>query len=78
MKMTAKELLQLKVIDEVIEEPLGGAHHDYDVAADNVKRSIIEHLEQLSKLSSIELRGDRQSKFRVIGTYSEAKAAPNL
>jgi acetyl-CoA carboxylase carboxyl transferase subunit alpha len=72
MKMTAKEIHELHVVDEVIPEPLGGAHHDYDFAAKKLKEAIISHLEELSKMSPTELREDRQSKFRLIGSFVEA------
>jgi acetyl-CoA carboxylase carboxyl transferase subunit alpha len=75
MKMTAREILQLGVVDEVIEEPLGGAHHDYDWAAHKLKQAIIGQLEKLTKLSPQEIRADRQSKFRSIGAFVETTAA---
>ena len=40
MKLSAKDLLKLKVIDEIIEEPLGGAHRDRDIILNNVRRNI--------------------------------------
>ncbi|HEY9788398.1 MAG TPA: acetyl-CoA carboxylase carboxyltransferase subunit alpha [Candidatus Obscuribacterales bacterium] len=72
MKMTAREIMQLGIVDGVIDEPLGGAHHDYDVAAENAKRAIIQQLEELSKHSAEEIRRDRQNKFRRIGAFAEA------
>jgi len=74
MKITAKEILDLGVIDEVISEPLGGAHHDYDVAAENLKKAIIKQLEKLTKMQGEEVRADRQKKFREIGAFHEATA----
>ena len=72
MKMTAKEILQLGVIDGVIDEPLGGAHNDYQKAADNVRQSIVKTMRELTKLSPSQLREDRQSKFRSFGAFIEA------
>ena len=74
MKITAKEILDLGVIDEVISEPLGGAHHDYDVAAGNLKKAIIKQLEKLVPMGGDEVRADRQKKFRDIGAFHEATA----
>lgn len=74
MKITAREILELGVIDEVIAEPLGGAHHDYDVAAANLKKAIIKQLEKLMALSGDAVRADRQKKFREIGAFHEATA----
>ncbi len=72
MKMTAREILELGVVDDVIEEPLGGAHHDFDFAAKKTKEAICKHLDQLMKLSREDIRRDRQKKFRNIGAFVEA------
>lgn len=72
MKMTAREILDLGVIDDVIEEPLRGAHHDFDFAALKTKEAVCKHLDQLTKLSREEIREDRQRKFRNIGAFIEA------
>jgi acetyl-CoA carboxylase carboxyl transferase subunit alpha len=72
MKMTAKEILQLGVVDEVIDEPLGGAHHDYELAAANVRRAIAFHVAELAKLSPEEVRQDRLNKFRTFGAVRQA------
>ncbi|MFN8554867.1 MAG: acetyl-CoA carboxylase carboxyltransferase subunit alpha [Candidatus Obscuribacterales bacterium] len=72
MKMTAREILELGVIDDVIEEPLRGAHHDFDFAAMKTKDAICKHLDQLTRLSREEIREDRQRKFRNIGAFVEA------
>jgi acetyl-CoA carboxylase carboxyl transferase subunit alpha len=71
MKMTAREILELGVIEQVIEEPLGGAHQDYEVAAASVKKAVISQLDRLSRLSKSEVRADRQNKFRAIGSFVE-------
>ena len=44
MKLSAKDLLELKVIDEIISEPVGGAHRDRDLILDNVRKSIEKNL----------------------------------
>lgn len=72
MKMTAKEILQLGVVDEVIDEPLGGAHHDYELAAANVRRAIACHVAELAKLSPEEVRQERLNKFRAFGAVRQA------
>jgi acetyl-CoA carboxylase carboxyl transferase subunit alpha len=74
MKMTAKELLQLGVVDEVIDEPLGGAHNDYDTTAKNAREGLVRHLSNLRNLNREQLRADRQKKFRNIGAFSEPAA----
>ncbi|MDP3510435.1 MAG: acetyl-CoA carboxylase carboxyltransferase subunit alpha [Candidatus Melainabacteria bacterium] len=69
MKMTAKEILQLGVIDQVISEPLGGAHHDYQTAAENLKNAIVAQMTELMRLSPEQVRKDRQDKFRRFGSF---------
>lgn len=72
MKMTAREIEQLGVADEVIQEPLGGAHHDYDVTANSLKAAILKHIRELSRLGPAELRQDRLNKYRKLGSFVEA------
>ncbi len=71
MKMTAKDIHQLGVADEVIPEFLGGAHHDYDHTARSLKDAILRHVRDLAKLTPAQLRQDRQNKYRKIGSYLE-------
>lgn len=71
MKMTAREILQLGVIDEVIDEPLGGAHHDHQLAARNLGEAIVRQMKSLLQMSKDEIRIDRQSKFRAFGAFAE-------
>lgn len=71
MRITAREILELGVIDGVIEEPLGGAHNDVDQAAKNVKDAVVKELKTLCKLDPAEIRKDRQRKYRDMGAYTE-------
>ena len=71
LKITAKDLLKFDIIDEEIAEPLGGAHTDYQKTADNMKKSIIKAIKDLSKLSVDKLREQRYSKFRAMGRFIE-------
>jgi acetyl-CoA carboxylase carboxyl transferase subunit alpha len=71
MKMTAKEIYELKVCDQVIEEPLGGAHNDVDLTAHRIKGALLHHLRELMKLSPLKIREDRENKFRHIGSVVE-------
>ena len=71
MKLTAADLLQLEVIDEVIPEPAGGAHRDYDEAAASLKQAIIRHLTELHGLSEEKLVSERYQRFRRIGAFVE-------
>ncbi|MBR2358123.1 MAG: acetyl-CoA carboxylase carboxyltransferase subunit alpha [Lentisphaeria bacterium] len=78
LKLTAADLTRLGVADEVIEEPMGGAHVDYDKAAEFLKASLTKNLNELKKLSAAKLREQRYEKFRKIGQVAEAleEAAP--
>ncbi|MBE3594119.1 MAG: acetyl-CoA carboxylase carboxyltransferase subunit alpha [Candidatus Carbobacillus altaicus] len=67
MRITAQDLLALGVIDEVIPEPLGGAHQDKPAAIQTIKEAIFRHLQDLMKLSAEELVIDRYEKFRRMG-----------
>ncbi len=71
LKITSADLLALKVIDEVIQEPLGGAHLDYETTASFLKDAFIHHLSELKKLSREGLSQDRYGKFRKMGTFLE-------
>lgn len=70
LKVSAKDLIQLGVVDEIIEEPLGGAHRNHKKAAENVKSAILRHLAELDKLPSEELTQMRIDKFARIGVSS--------
>jgi acetyl-CoA carboxylase carboxyl transferase subunit alpha len=67
MKLTAKDLLELGIIDEVIKEPLGGAHRDKENIAQDVKHSIIKNLKHYESFSREEIYNDRKDKFLKIG-----------
>jgi acetyl-CoA carboxylase carboxyl transferase subunit alpha len=69
LKLTARDLAQLKVIDEVIPEPRGGAHRDPALAAENVRAALERHLRDLSALSPQALIDDRYAKFRAMGAF---------
>jgi acetyl-CoA carboxylase carboxyl transferase subunit alpha len=71
LKITGEYLLQFGIVDEVIPEPVGGAHQDPGKMAANLKESILKHLKELSLLSSDELLKQRYEKFRKIGEYLE-------
>ena len=67
MKLSSKDLLELKVIDEIIPEPIGGAHRDRDLILDNLRNSISKNLEYFKDLSSEEIMSERKNKFLKIG-----------
>ena len=67
MKMTAKDLLSLGVIDEIISEPVGGAHRNPDLIAEEIKNAIIKNLKTFENLSKEEIYDHRKSRFLKIG-----------
>jgi len=67
MKLSAKDLLELKVIDEIIPEPLGGAHRDRNLILSNVRESISKNLNLYKELSDEEILEQRKNKFLKIG-----------
>jgi len=67
MKLSAKDLLELEIIDEIIEEPLGGAHRDKNLMLSNVRESLIRNLEDFKSMSSEEIFNNRKNKFLRIG-----------
>jgi len=69
LKLTAPDLKELKVIDEVIPEPRGGAHRDPAQAAENVRRTLEKHFAALKGLSPQALVDDRYAKFRAMGAF---------
>lgn len=71
LKITSKDLLEFKIIDEEIKEPLGGAHVNHAEAASNIKSAILKALDELSKLSVEKLREERYAKFRAMGRFIE-------
>ncbi len=75
LKFTAKDLYELGVVDEIIPEPLGGAHRDHRQMASTLKNFLCTNLERLSKIPRDELLERRYQKFRKIGVFLEGEAA---
>jgi acetyl-CoA carboxylase carboxyl transferase subunit alpha len=69
MKLTAGDLLQLGIIDDIIPEPLGGAHRDYDATAVILKERILKELEELDKLPVKQLVEQRIEKYGRMGFF---------
>lgn len=67
LKITGNDLIKLNIIDEIVKEPLGGAHNNYQEMGDALKASIMSTLEGLLKLSSKDLRENRYNKYRKMG-----------
>ena len=78
MKLTAKDLLKLGVIDEIISEPLGGAHRDPETIASDIKHSIVKNLRNFENFSKEEVYDHRKAKFLQIGRDQGFSKSSNL
>ena len=72
LKLTATDLERLGVIDEIIDEPIGGAHTDPDATGEALRESLVRNLAELRKVKPDKLIRRRAEKFGRIGAYSEA------
>jgi acetyl-CoA carboxylase carboxyl transferase subunit alpha len=75
LKLTAQDLLNLDVVDEIVPEPEGGAHRDCDSTAENLGKALRRNLQQLFEIPIDELLKKRYEKFRRLGTFAEGKPA---
>ena len=71
LKIDAQHLMGFGIIDEIIEEPNGGAHMDFAGASDNMRKVLIRHLDQLRRLGAEELVAQRVEKFSHMGEFEE-------
>jgi acetyl-CoA carboxylase carboxyl transferase subunit alpha len=76
LKITARDLLELGLVDEIIPEPVGGAHTDPDAAAENLKTHLLKHLNELSALPVADRLKKRYEKFRAHGRFLEKSPSP--
>jgi acetyl-CoA carboxylase carboxyl transferase subunit alpha len=78
MKLSSKDLFDLKIIDEIISEPLGGAHRDKDLILDNVRNSIKSNLDFFINMDKDEILSQRKNKFLSIGRGRGFASSTNL
>jgi acetyl-CoA carboxylase carboxyl transferase subunit alpha len=76
LKITARDLLELGLVDEVVAEPLGGAHTDPETCAETLKTALLKHLEEILALSPEARLKQRYEKFRRFGHYLEKRPVP--
>jgi acetyl-CoA carboxylase carboxyl transferase subunit alpha len=76
LKITANDLFQLGLVDEIVPEPLGGAHNDVPQSVANLKTVLLAHLSELLALTPVERLDRRYRKFRKQGRYLESKPDP--
>jgi acetyl-CoA carboxylase carboxyl transferase subunit alpha len=83
LKLTSRDLFRLRVIDDIIPEPLGGAHRDHREMANTLKAYLVRYLRDLRHLAPEELLEQRYQKFRRMGVFDEpleeaATAGPGI
>ncbi len=71
LRITAEDLMELKIVDGVIKEPVGGAHRDYDKTASTLKKTILTALDTLDQHSPEKLIDQRSEKFGAMGVWTE-------
>ena len=76
LKLTAQDLMSLKVVDEIVPEPYGGAHRDHETAARTLGDALQKNLERLLQKPIKELLDTRYDKFRRLGNFAEGAPAP--
>ncbi|HZQ48052.1 MAG TPA: acetyl-CoA carboxylase carboxyl transferase subunit alpha, partial [Verrucomicrobiae bacterium] len=75
LKITARNLLELNLVDEVVPEPLGGAHNDPAATAETLKKHLLGQLKQLEQLTPAERMNQRYARFRSHGQFLEKQPA---
>jgi acetyl-CoA carboxylase carboxyl transferase subunit alpha len=73
LKLTAQDLMRLGVVDEVVPEPEGGAHRDYEMASANLGNALRKNLAKLLETPTEQLLKKRYKKFRALGNFAEPK-----
>ncbi len=71
LKLTAKDILALEVSDEIVKEPIGGAHRDHEAMAKNLHEALIRNLKELNKIPADQLIEERYQKFRKMSRFIE-------
>jgi acetyl-CoA carboxylase carboxyl transferase subunit alpha len=71
MNLTAERLSKLKLVDQVLPEPVGGAHRNPQAVADTIKAALLKHLGELSQLPPEKLRDQRNTRINGFGVFNE-------
>ena len=71
LKITAPDLMKFGIIDGAIKDPIGGAHHNYELMCSEMKNTIKSAIEELEKLSPEDLKSNRYEKYRKMGAFIE-------
>lgn len=73
LKLHGEDLIKHGVVDEIVPEPMGGAHRNHEEAAENLKASLLKNIKKLSNLPMEKLLNNRYEKFRSVGQFIEKK-----
>jgi acetyl-CoA carboxylase carboxyl transferase subunit alpha len=76
LRITAKDLLEFGLVDDIVPEPLGGAHHDLETIAETLKLYLLRHLHEVAALPVEERLRRRYAKYRAMGHYEESRPMP--
>jgi acetyl-CoA carboxylase carboxyl transferase subunit alpha len=76
LRITAKDLLELGLVDEIVPEPLGGAHTNKEKSAETLRDCLLKHLKELSAMPPAARLQQRYAKFRAYGRFTEKPSAP--
>ncbi len=71
LKITSEDLLKLEIIDDIVKEPLGGAHNDYEMIGKNLKEAILKEINSLKNEAPDKLKEERYNKFRRMGVFCQ-------
>lgn len=71
LKITGPDLMKYGIIDNIVKEPLGGAHYDHELMGENLKAELLKALEELTPKSAEQLKDERYNKFRRMGVFTE-------
>lgn len=69
LRLSSEKLLEFGVVEEILPEPLGGAHNDYDATAATIKTGILKHLKELNKYTTDQVLENRYKRFRKLGIF---------
>lgn len=70
LKITGEDLLKFGIVDEIVKEPLGGAHYDHELMSNNLKEAILKSIYNMKNMDAQALRDDRCAKFRKMGAFT--------
>jgi acetyl-CoA carboxylase carboxyl transferase subunit alpha len=71
LRITAQDLFELRVIDEILPEPIGGAHSDHETTANTLRETLVRHLDELKRRKPEQLVRKRREKFLRMGQFIE-------